>query len=671
MSRVRVHEVSSPISLFPFIGILLCTMGALMVVLIAVSRSARDSATREILAKAESRQQAGPATDDELGKVKQYLSRLDEARDEANRQLSQDKLRLSQVEDHMRRLQGELQRLVYAANELDALELEHYDDRAQAEREIARLNTLISESKATIEALQGGASAKPKSYALIPYEGPNGTFRRPLYIECLKDEVILQPEGTRISRDDLQPPLGPGNALASAIRAARDHYVQKKPEEGQSRDTEPYPMLIVRPEGAGLFAAARKAIEAADFDFGFEPVESNWKLDFGVANPQVANVEHLAIEQARARQTLLAEAAPRAYSNPELGDSGHFDFDEMPIENMPGRTSRGHGSDGRSMTFFPRSDSMIPQDGDGSAAADEPADSSGGGAVAGGVGHAGNGSGSKVSGGSSGGGEGSGHGITGMVGGGRDAVGGGASLENVAGNGGSRYGSGGAGVDGGAVGGPAVSGSPVPVAGSGHSGNGATGVGGTVGAPDDGDASGPRYVQGTDNPPKETDTPQYGRMPKYASARDQVHLQSPNADDQPRDVQPIETRGKDWALRNRPGRAVPVRRTIRVVVRQDQIIILPGDTSLAPNTRGGKTVTMKSDTVHAVDEFVEKVRAEIDGWGIAGDNLYWRPILDLTVTPDGQQRANDLRRLLKNSGLELSENEIAKETPQGKPHATR
>ena len=34
MSRARVHEVSSPISLFPFIGILLCTMGALLVILV-------------------------------------------------------------------------------------------------------------------------------------------------------------------------------------------------------------------------------------------------------------------------------------------------------------------------------------------------------------------------------------------------------------------------------------------------------------------------------------------------------------------------------------------------------------------------------------------------------------------------------------------------------------
>ena len=47
MSRARVHEVSSPISLFPFIGILLCTMGALLVILVVVSKSAKDSAVRE------------------------------------------------------------------------------------------------------------------------------------------------------------------------------------------------------------------------------------------------------------------------------------------------------------------------------------------------------------------------------------------------------------------------------------------------------------------------------------------------------------------------------------------------------------------------------------------------------------------------------------------------
>src|SRR5688572_25230458 len=112
MSRIRVAEVSSPISLFPFIGILLCTMGALMVVLVAVSKSAKATAERQILARHEAPVEADPEVKQELDKIQQYQTHLDSARAEANQFLSQDKLRLSHVEDHMRRLQDQLQKLV-------------------------------------------------------------------------------------------------------------------------------------------------------------------------------------------------------------------------------------------------------------------------------------------------------------------------------------------------------------------------------------------------------------------------------------------------------------------------------------------------------------------------------------------------------------------------------
>ena len=64
-------------------------------------------------------------------------------------------------------------------------------------------------------------------------------------------------------------------------------------------------------------------------------------------------------------------------------------------------------------------------------------------------------------------------------------------------------------------------------------------------------------------------------------------------------------------------------------------------------------------------EFVAEVRHLIDDWGIAGENLYWRPVLVLTVGPDGQKRAADLARLLKNSGLETSAGDVANKTTQG------
>ena len=153
---------------------------------------------------------------------------------------------------------------------------------------------------------------------MVPYEGPNGTYRRPIYIECVKGELVLQPEGVHLTADDLRPPIGPGNPLASVLRATRDHLVRLNPKVGESRDLSPYPLLLVRPDGLMVYDRARQAIEAGDFDMGFELVESDWKLKFPQADPQLAAVEAQALDQSRARQQILAAAAPRAYGNSSM-----------------------------------------------------------------------------------------------------------------------------------------------------------------------------------------------------------------------------------------------------------------------------------------------------------------------------------------------------------------
>ena len=121
MSRAKVHEVSSPISLFPFIGILLCTMGALLVILVAVSRSARDYG-REASCKP---RQPAAATHDERGPTKELeeaqhstLASSSRCESEAQRKLREEQLRLSHMEDHIRRLQEQLRSLQLAAVEL-------------------------------------------------------------------------------------------------------------------------------------------------------------------------------------------------------------------------------------------------------------------------------------------------------------------------------------------------------------------------------------------------------------------------------------------------------------------------------------------------------------------------------------------------------------------------
>jgi hypothetical protein len=130
-------------------------------------------------------------------------------------------------------------------------------------------------------------------------------------------------------------------------------------------------------------------------------------------------------------------------------------------------------------------------------------------------------------------------------------------------------------------------------------------------------------------------------------------------------IDPAE-RGKDWALREKPGRAVPVRRTIRVAVGKDKLNVLSDS-----GPGAAKAIALHGDTIESLDEFVKQVHRQIDGWGIAGNGLYWRPVIVLDVGADGQRRADDLARLLKNSGLEIRSGETARNPAPGAPHETR
>ena len=250
------------------------------------------------------------------------------------------------MEDHIRRLHERIQSLQSAAAELKALEQEHYDDHQQAEREIERLHKLIADSQEVGRSAARDGSKKSRSYAVVPYEGPNGTFRRPIYIECVKGELVLQPEGVHLTADDLRPPVTPGNPLASVLRATRDHLVRLNPKVGESRDT----VAVSAAAWFGrmdliVYDRARQAIEAGDFDLGFELVESDWKLKFPQADPQLASIEAQALEQARARQQMLAAAAPRAYGNSSMASSGEFDDDD-------GYGGGGGGSGGGGSRFW-------------------------------------------------------------------------------------------------------------------------------------------------------------------------------------------------------------------------------------------------------------------------------------------------------------------------------
>jgi hypothetical protein len=625
MSRRKPNDNSAAVSMFPFLAVLLCTMGALLVVLVAVSRSARVAALNAAQASQQAPAEEDPAVREKLAQIEQYVAKLEQLRAEAEAKLRNDQLRLGQMENHMRRLQDELLKLVHASMELDAMEAEHFDDRKQAERERERLQQLIAERQTAIDELKSGNATRKRTYSLVPYDGPNGTTRRPIIVECCKEGIVLQPEGTVIRRQDLQPPLGSGNALACALRAARDHYIQQHPQEGQARDTEPYPMLVIRPEGTELFGLARRAIEAADFDFGYEPVEAHWELDYGLPDPVLAKAEQQALEQARARQEMLAAAAPRAFHDPELSASGRFEYDAAPNEALGASIIRdGGGTNNRPTIVLPTV------------------------------------RGSGQSGQSS------------------ETTGGDSSEADMDGADGPRYAGGGR-SRGGAARGPDDAASDIAGADqqqrAGNEGD-PNGPGGSSESVQQGAQPSSIAMAGAasgGSPGSESSDQGAASSSMSASQASAGSPGSPNDIDinQPQDSDPNQSVAPNWSKPRKNVRAVAVRRPIRVLVRADQIGLVSDESRGARADLAGKTIEFQGDTVESMEEFVKAVEAQVDTWGIAGDNLYWRPVLEIQVGPGGQRRADDMARLLKNSDVEIQLPSTATNLPQGAPSATR
>jgi len=293
MSRARAAAAPG-ISLFPFLAVLLCTMGALLVLLVLFSRSAQEG--REAAAV-----QAAADLQLEAESLRWRLDQLEGMKARTLEELAKSRIQLATIEDNARDLADEFEKV---EREIEALHAGGQPD-VDHEEKIAQLQQRLAEARGELEAAEARAAERPPAYAVVPYQGSNGTHRRPLYIECAVDGVFLQPEGIRLRPSDFEGPPGPGNPLASALRAAREHLAERRLTTAEP-DAQPYPLLLVRPSGVMAYYAAREAIASWGSDFGYQLVDEDWELAFPPRDAALAEVERLAIDEARRRLEWLA-----------------------------------------------------------------------------------------------------------------------------------------------------------------------------------------------------------------------------------------------------------------------------------------------------------------------------------------------------------------------------
>jgi hypothetical protein len=632
MRRPTVRRQQPGVALFPFLAVLICTMGSLIVLLVLVVQQARATANQPIA------EQPPTIDPDELRRLRQQEEDLqwqaDQLREQRGRfaeELANRRLALAHLEDHIRRLQDEARRIAAQVEALKQKGKGRLADHDTTRQQLADMLREIADRKKELDDARKELLKRRPAYAIVPYDGPNGTSRRPMYVECTDEGIVIQPEGIVLTAEDFQGPMGPGNPLDASLRAIREHWKRA------GLAGEPYPLIVVRPSGAVAFGACRSAMKHWESEFGYELIDDDTELKFPPADPQLALTLQRAVHDARLRQATLAAAMPNRFAEGRLMSFRAEDNVSGDGDGFGGGGSNaGSGSPLRGNGGVGPGTSPGGAPGIGSSARPRGAGSGGtgsGGALPGGAGPGGSGQ------------PGPGPGAAGTPSAGQyAATGSGSPSPNAqpgtfGPRGTSTPGSGGASQPGGAANGTSASGALSPGGGtsSGGSSNaqGTSGPGGVSGSGSQASAGSSGSSGNSDSDPTQSGNP----TPSLTFS----NAQQQKARSQKR------LRGENWGLPNSSPKATAITRPIRVECHTDRLVLLPekGD------RRAPLVLPIEGNVAQNLDAFIDAVWQHMDRWGLAVLGGYWKPILTIDVQPGGEERFAELQQLLRGSGMEV------------------
>ncbi|QDU27458.1 hypothetical protein ETAA8_25460 [Anatilimnocola aggregata] len=627
----KVRRQAIGVALFPFLAVLICTMGALIVLLVLLVQQARLDAHDVV----KNKQRTPPPVDplaaerkiaqEKIEDEQWRQGMLEQQRLEQAEVLASSRVKVAHLEDHIRRLQDQARALMTRAQEIDRGETAKIADVTAEQTELAKLQAEIARRKTELEDKKKKLAEKDRSFALIPYDGPNGTKRRPIYIECRIEGVVLQPEGLILGPADFSGPMNPGNPLDAALRTIREAW-KRSGEPG-----EPYPLLVVRPSGIVAYQAARQALRGWDDEFGYELVSDEKRLDYGSPNPAMQSMLEEVVGKARERQVMLAAAMPRKFQDDDTLTS--FSPQDQPEFQAAVNAARGSGGVGNGNGEFAGGAGSIGGNGGYNPGSNAP----GIGNPQGTYGAPGN--------------PGTGPGIgPGTAGGGPNAQFAASSVQansiqansiqaNRAGQGGATGGSGAANNNTGANAGANGQYSTGQTSGGGGSSTGRpttninTGQMAGQGSPS-GSASG---SPNTNSAAASGSNP--GGTPSVTSGAKSSQQRAGNS-----------RTASNWGLPGAQGRTTAVTRPIRVVCLPDRLVVVPerGD------DRAVSTIAVSPQMKpEEADAFVKAVQKHLDAWGPAMTNGYWKPVLQVEVTRAGEGQFTALQQMLNGSGFDL------------------
>ena len=285
------------VSTFPFLAVLLCTMGALILLLLVMDKKAKKAAlekayeaawvqSKNLQAKTDIEKQnleseknawiklkseqheellkKEATLEKEIALLKLELSQLDKNYEKSNSETSSGDLLKKEIA-----LTNEKSKVQSLAKKLE-LEKANADKNLKENKEltekIASMELILKEMKFSID--------KDKfAFSIVPYFGKNGLNRKPLYIECNESGILFFPDQTLIPSNDESENLK--NEILNRTSLLREYLQQTL----GPKESTPYLMLLVRPGGITNYWKLQSIIKPMDIDFGYELVDKIWVLD--------------------------------------------------------------------------------------------------------------------------------------------------------------------------------------------------------------------------------------------------------------------------------------------------------------------------------------------------------------------------------------------------------
>jgi hypothetical protein len=289
------------VSMFPFLAVLLCAMGALLLILFVMDRRAKIAAQHKVseikserLARSKAEEDARKA---EWEKAKSalhqtLLAQQDQLKSEANHLDSKLNDANKKLDDAQTK-QGELQKKIVSELERIALLQVKLADQANGAKAFTQKENVskaqlleaakeLADLEQAFKKLRALKDDERKTYSVVPYRGKHGDMRPPIYVECVGDGVLFHPEKKLLAGVDFTPSSLRREVERRAGPLTLELTIKKKHGESGEDKSNPYVLFLVRPDGIATYYKAQASLKGFQLDFGYELVDQHWALDFGV-----------------------------------------------------------------------------------------------------------------------------------------------------------------------------------------------------------------------------------------------------------------------------------------------------------------------------------------------------------------------------------------------------